>query len=685
MNCTPQPPCSPACPVHTDTRGYTQCIARGDYEGALDLLLQTNPFPSVCGRICHHPCEGECRRKEIDEPVSLRMLKRFVVENTREYRQKRRQEIEPSRKEKIAVIGSGPAGMTAAGDLVLEGYRVTVFEQESTLGGMLAHAVPRYRLPLEALQEDLDDILALGVEVKASCKVGVDISFQELRENHDAVVLAIGLSQSNLLPVPGADSEGVLPGIAFLWDVANDHSPALGERVLVVGGGNVAVDVARTARRLGVNLVTMACLESREEMPAWPWEIQEAKDEGISILNSWGPKAILTRDGKTVGMELQKCLRVFDDNGRFNPQLDPEQILTLDVNQVIVTIGQKSDLSCFAPGDVATERGRLVCDASRLSTSERGVFACGEILRGPGSAIQAVADGHRVAGAVHHFLQTGETIPQPVEAPQSIGPLPHATANRVRKLERRDVALVSPSERIKDFAPIEPSLSEEQALAEAGRCLACAMGAHLESPGACAGCLTCVRVCPFGVATVDRTAVMPAEQCQTCGLCAAECPAAAIALARFATGRMKEAIENILQSTDTAKISRPLVIAYCCLHETTSRKYLGPQSKEEIEATGVLRIMVPCVGRIAGIDLVSPFELGADRVAVIACKEDSCVYTGAEEILQRRIVHSQKFLGEIGVGKACLQFHRTRGNAEASWPGIWEEMKKEAIHRAAGE
>jgi NADPH-dependent glutamate synthase beta subunit-like oxidoreductase len=217
------------------------------------------------------------------------MLKRFVVDNTREYRLERRRKITPSRKEKIAVIGSGPAGMTAAHDLVLKGYRVTVFEQEATLGGMLAHAVPRYRLPPEALREDLDDILALGVEVKAPCKVGTDISFQELRESHDAVVVAIGLSQSNLLPIPGGDSEGVLPGIAFLWDVANGRPPALGERVLVVGGGNVAVDAARTARRLGVAQVTMVCLVSRDEMPAWPWEIEEAEEEGILILNSWGP------------------------------------------------------------------------------------------------------------------------------------------------------------------------------------------------------------------------------------------------------------------------------------------------------------------------------------------------------------------------------------------------------------
>lgn len=680
----PLPTCSAACPVHTDTRGYAQAISLGDYEGALELLLQVNPFPSVCGRVCHHPCESECRRKEIDAPVSLRMLKRFVVENTRDYRRKRSRKTEPSRGKKVAVIGSGPAGMTAAHDLALMGYSVTVFEGDSRLGGMLTHAIPRYRLPMDALQEDLDDILALGVQTRTRCKVGVDISFQEIRQSHDAVVVAIGLSRSNTLAVPGAESEGVLPGIAFLWDVANGHPPALGNRVVVVGGGNVAVDAARTARRLGVGEVTLACLESRDEMPAWQWEIQEAEEEEIRILNSWGPRTILARNGKTVGIEFQKCTRVFDDNGRFSPQYDPQQTLVLDVDQVIVTIGQHSDLSCFSPGEIAVEKGRLVCNPNKLTTSERGVFVCGEVLTGPGSSIQAVAGGHRAAKAVHHFLQTGENLFLPPEEVRSIGPLPEATASLARQLERKEVALLDAAQRVRDFIPIEPSFSEREALAEARRCLACALGAHLEAPELCAGCLTCVRVCPFGVATVERTAVMPAEQCQTCGLCAAECPAAGVALARFATGHMRETLQDILKNAEMRKISRPFAVAYCCLHETTSRRYLVPQSLQEIENTGILRVMVPCVGRLSALDLVSPFELGADRVAVIACREDACFYIGAEELLQRRIEQSQRFLEEIGVGGTHLQFHRTTENAETSWPAIWKEVKREAPERTSG-
>ncbi len=673
----PLPNCSAACPVHTDTRGYAEAISEGNYEKALDLLLQANPFPSVCGRICHHPCEKECRRKEVDAPVSLRMLKRFVVENTREYRRARRQRIEPTQGKKVAIIGSGPAGLTVAHDLALLGYHTIVFEQDSQLGGMLAHAIPRYRLPLHALREDIDDILAMGVETRTACRVGVDISLEEIRKKHDAVVLAIGLSESVTLPIPGSESEGVFPGITFLWDVANGHPPPLGDRVLIIGGGNVAVDAARTARRLGVGQVFMACLETPEEMPAWQWEIQEAREEGIEILNSWGPKAVLSRGGKVAGMELKRCTRVFDDHGRFAPQYDEARTMTLDVDQVIMTIGQRADLSCVKETELAVERGRLMCDSHTLSTSEPGVFACGEVLTGPGSAIHAIASGHRAAQAVHHYLQTGERLVLPREDVPSLGLLPQRVASLARKMTRREAALLDPRERIGDFSEIESPFNEREALQEARRCLACATGARLESSQACAGCLTCARVCPFGVATVDRTAAMPAEECQACGLCAAECPAAGIALKRFATNQMKQTLGEILAPARAVKIWRPFLVAYCCLYETTSRKYLKPQSLEEIEGSGILRIMVPCVGRLSSLDLVEPFEMGADRVVVIACKEEGCLYMGSEELLGRRVAHAQKFLKEIGLEKASLQFRQTRGSAEASWPAIWKEVQHE--------
>ncbi|MHC1730028.1 MAG: FAD-dependent oxidoreductase [Syntrophobacteraceae bacterium] len=667
--------CSAACPVHTDTREYVQRISRGDYEGALDVLLEVNPFPSVCGRICHHPCESECRRKAIDSAVSLRMLKRFVVENTTEYRIARRKKPEVTRKGSVAVIGSGPSGLTAARDLALLGYGVTVYEKEFRLGGMLAHAIPRYRLPVEALMEDIEDLLATGIEVRTGCNIGKDVTLEELQKKHDAVLVAVGLAESHSLPIPGVGSEGVILGIPFLWDVANGMLPQLGNSTLIVGGGNVAIDIARAAKRVGASKVYMACLESREEMPAWKWEIDEAEEEGIEILNSWGPKAILENGGKVAGIEFKRCTRVFDEQKRFSPQYDESETKKVDVDSVILAIGQKACLDCVTQTEVSIDRGRLVCDRTSMATSQRGVFACGEVITGPGSAIQAIGTGHDVAKVIAHFLETGDTLKLAPRTVQTIGDLPMATAARAKKFERMEVSLTDPSLRVQDFTPIEPGYSEAEALTESRRCLACATGAHLDPTKVCAGCLTCVRICPFGVATVDRTAAMPAEQCQTCGMCAAECPAAGIALSRFATNKMKDLLKLTLSGTDADKIRRPFVVSYCCQNETTSREFLRPQTEEEIRQTGILRVMVPCVGRLSALDLMSPFELGADKVAVIACKEDGCFYTGAEELLRRRIIRVGKFLDEIGVGRESLQFFTTEGSAEQSWPRIWEEVR----------
>jgi NADPH-dependent glutamate synthase beta subunit-like oxidoreductase/coenzyme F420-reducing hydrogenase delta subunit len=603
------------------------------------------------------------------------MLKRFVVESTKAYRSARRKGPEARRGGSVAVIGSGPSGLTAAMDLALRGYRVRVYEKDTKLGGMLAHAIPRYRLPEEALAQDIEDIVATGIEVRTGCQVGKDISFDELRKENDAVLIAAGLSASHSLPIPGIDSRGVFLGTTFLWDVANEMPPELGDRVLVVGGGNVAIDIARAAKRLGPSKVYMACLEKWEEMPAWKWEIEEAEEEGIEILNSWGPRAILEENGAVTGIEFKRCTEVFDDMHRFNPRYDESVTTSVEVDSVILGIGQKADLEFLAKTPVSVDRGRLVCDRASMSTSERGVFACGEVITGPGAAIEAIATGHEAARVISHFLETGETLKLPQQAITNIGELPAATAARAKRFERIEVNLADPAERVKDFSPIEPGYSEAEALAESRRCLACATGAHLKFPGHCAGCLTCVRVCPFGVARVEKTAVMPTQQCQTCGLCAAECPAATIELARFSTNGMKDKLSAILSGSEASNIARPLLVSYCCLRETTSRRFLREQADREILQSGILRVMIPCVGRLSAVDLLSPFELGADQVAVIACAENGCFYAGAEELLERRIKRVKKYLNEIGVGQDNLQLFKTYGSAEECWPWIWEQFK----------
>ena len=605
------------------------------------------------------------------------MIKRFIVESTREYRKTRRKKPEIKSDKTVAVVGAGPSGLTAAVDLALLGYRVKVYEKDMKLGGMLAHAIPRYRLPAGALDEDIEDILATGMEVRSNCCVGIDVTFEELKKENDALLIAVGLSESHSLPVPGNGSKGVHLGVTFLWDVANGLYPDLGDATLVIGGGNVAIDIARAAKRLGPSKkVFMACLESREEMPAWSWEIAEAEAEGIEILNSWGPKAIVEKEGAVSGVEFRRCSRVFDEQSRFSPAYDETVTKTVAVQSVIVGIGQKANLDFLAASRVAVTGGRLQCDLESMGTSEIGVFACGEVMTGPGSAVKAVGTGHDAARVIAHYLEKGELLKLPDRKVTDIGELPAATAALAKRFDRVEVELLDPAERIKDFSPIEPVYTEEEALSESRRCLACATGAHLTLPNHCAGCLTCVRICPFGAAQVRRTAFMPPQQCQTCGLCAAECPAFAIDVLRFPTGEMKKAMRSSVAGLDLEKVSRPFLIAYCCVNGTTSRRYLKEQTPEEIGDSGVLRVLVPCVGRLSMADLLSPFELGADRVAVISCPEDACYYPRVEDWLTRRVDRTRKYLDQVGVGGHNLQLFKMEAGGDESWSRIWKEIRK---------
>jgi len=670
-----QAPCLVACPVHTDTRLFVEHIMEGRYERALDLLLAANPFTSVCGRICHHPCEESCRRRKVDAPVGLRQLKRFVVEATADYRLRRRAPVERTRSQRVAIIGSGPAGLTAAHDLARAGFGVTVFEAAAQPGGMLGAAIPRYRLPYRVLREDIDDILALGVELKTGCAVGTDIEFGELERSFDAILIATGLSESRTLGVPGIDSRGVLLALPLLRATCAGQPPALGERVVVIGGGNVAIDVARCARRLGAADVTMTCLESRGEMPAWEWEIEEALEEGVKLAPSWGPSAVETQGDAVSGIQLKRCARVFDEQGRFSPAFDEAETSFLPADSIILAIGQRADLVCVEGSKVAVSRDqRLEYDPQTMATSARGVFACGEVVTGPGAAVEAVADGHRAARAIHHFLDAGELLTQaPREQLPSLGDLPAETIERIKERARVRVALAAAEARVRDFSEIERGFTEAEARAEAQRCLACTTGAFVDEDR-CAACLTCVRICPFGVATVSNTAAMPDEKCQACGLCAALCPAAAIALKRFGAQRIQQDLSRLLAALPTSQRPR-LIVSFCCLFETTSRKFLD-DSPQDAAATGVARVLVPCVGRLSVADMLAPFEMGADGVCVIACASGECLYPTAEERLRARVDEVKRILDEIGLGGERIDLWRTKDSAEVSWTAFWEVSRR---------
>ncbi len=665
-------PCTAACPVHTDTRELVELIIAGRYEDALELLLAANPFSSVCGRICHHPCEESCRRAKVDAPVGLMRLKRFVMEATSDYRVSRWGSVErrPER-ERVAVIGSGPSGLTAASDLAQQGFRVVVFERSSTPGGLLGNAIPRYRLPYSVVKEDIDDVLSLGVQLRTGVEVGRDLLLDDLtREGFAAVLVATGLSESRTLGIEGIDSRGILLALPFLRTALSPRPPVLGNRVVVIGGGNVAVDVARTARRLGAERVTMVCLESREEMPAWGWEVEESEQEGIELMNSWGPASVFSEDGAVKGLELRRCTAVFDAEGRFRPQFDEGDTATLVADSVIIAIGQRGDLTCLKGSQVEVEADdRIRWARENLGTSVAGVFACGEVVSGPGSAVEAVFEGHRAARAIAHYLESGELLDQPPTDLPHLGDLPDRVADKVSVLDPVTVDLVPAEQRVRDFSEIERGFTEAEALAEARRCLACTTGA-LADEAKCAACLTCVRICPFEVATVEETAAMPQEECQACGLCAAQCPAAAIALTRFGTNQMRDSLPEMVAALREVAAPPPLVVSYCCLFEVMAREF-ARRAREQEPSEGVLPVMVPCVARLSVADLLSPFELGADGLVVIACGEGSCLYPTAEQRLLERIRRAKDVLGEVGMEKERIDYWKTEGSAEVSWTAFW--------------
>ena len=445
-------PCMQACPVHTQAGRYVALIAEGRYEEAYRYARSPNPLASICGRVCGHPCETACRRGKFDAPISIRALKRFLTER---YGPESRNPVDVfpekprlTRPERVAVIGSGPAGLAAAHDLALLGYRATIFEAAPTPGGMLSLGIPEYRLPRDVLDAQVREILELGVELRLNTRLGKDISLAQLRaQGYQAFLLAVGLHRSRDLPLPGNDLDGVIKGIDFLLNVNLGYRFGIGKKVVVIGGGNVAIDVARSAirqqqrltlealgasllpdsltpselqiamkeladvsraaLRLGAREVDLICLESREEMPAFEEEIEEGQREGLKIHPSLGPKAFVGRNGKVTGVETVRCLSVFDARHRFNPTFEPGTESVIPCDTVILAIGQASDLSFLTPADgvETTRQGTVRIDPDTLMTTAPGIFAAGDIAFGPRLIISAVADGKKAAEQIDRYLR----------------------------------------------------------------------------------------------------------------------------------------------------------------------------------------------------------------------------------------------------------------------------------------
>jgi NADPH-dependent glutamate synthase beta subunit-like oxidoreductase len=621
-------PCMQACPVHTDSGRYVQLIAEGRFEDAFLVARSSNPFASVCGRVCAAPCEDACRRGWIDEAVTIRPLKRFVTENygaesarPESYRKlmepgggETGDDADPGcsrawhlsrlsraplgkaeHRRKVAVIGSGPAGLACAHDLAIMGYDVTVFEALPNVGGMLRYGIPEYRLPRGVIDREAAIIERLGATFKTGTALTAEYNLRALREEgFEAFFISVGAMRGRDLNIPGSDKDGVVKAVDYLLNLNRGYRVNLGDRVVVIGGGSVALDAARTAvrefynpmeeiemtaeavvgqpamdaargaLRSGASEVHVISLESLEEMPAsrtiqGKEELREALGEGIKLHPAWGPRAILGGD-RVEGVQFVSCTRVFDENGRFNPEFDESRTMTLETDSVVLAIGQQPDFSFLSNEDGIELRpgGTIKIDPVTLATTAPGVFAGGDAAFGPRIAIEAVANGKTVAQSIHTYLGGGEpgrTLRVEIaRIPSDRYVMPAGYEKRERK-----TAPTMEVDRRTGIAEVEQAMTEERARAQAERCLVC----HVDTiydPQRCVLCNRCADVCPEKCLTFVpiEQVEMPTEQrqaamaqyghdpdgpltvllkddtsCIRCGLCALRCPTEAMTMERF--------------------------------------------------------------------------------------------------------------------------------------------------------
>jgi len=477
-------PCHHTCPINENVHTYVHLIAEGKFDEAIAASRERNPFSSVCGRVCYHPCELKCRRGDLDEPIAIAALKRFAAD----YEDRIGRVVEPVErrwKEKVAVIGSGPAGLSAAYHLAKRGYAVTVFEALPIAGGMMAVGIPAYRLPKAVLQKEIDAIEKMGVEIKLNTPVGVDLTLDDLsQQGYKAVFIAVGTHKSGRLGIEGEGAEGVIHGTAFLKDVNLGKKLELGERVAIVGGGNVAIDAARSALRLGPKEVTIVYRRSREEMPAHKWEVEEAESEGVKFRFLALPTKVLSENGKVTGVEcIQMRLGERDESGRRRPIPIEGSEFTMDVDTVIPAISQSPDLSFLVDSDngkvETTRQGTFVVDPETSATTCDGVFAAGDCVSGPAMVVEAIAGGEKAAMAIHSYLRGGkvkELHPREkarLEAQLMEKPAEEGLEAGAEEKPRQVMPVLPLNRRRNNFDEIELGFAEEMAIAEAKRCLQC--------------------------------------------------------------------------------------------------------------------------------------------------------------------------------------------------------------------
>ncbi len=499
-------PCKTECPAHIAIPGYIKLASLGRYTEALELIKQENPFPAVCGRICPRKCESACTRGDVDDPIAIDDIKKFIAEQDLNVDKRYIPKLRHKYGKKIAVIGAGPAGLSCAYFLAIDGYKVTVFEKQNTLGGMLTLGIPSFRLEKNVVNAEIDILKELGVEFRTGIEVGKDITLDVLRnEGYKAFYIAIGAQAGRKLNIEGENAEGVVTGVDFLRDVNLGNHSKLEGNVVVIGGGNVAIDVARAASRVGATSVNMFCLENRNEMPALDEEIEEAIEENIAINNSWGPKRIVYENGHVIGVEFKKCISVFDKDGKFNPTYGENETKIVEANHVLISVGQAIDLGGLVEGSKIelNPNKTIKADSFTFQTGESDVFAGGDVVTGPKFAIDAIALGKQGAISIHRYVQPGQSL--------TIG----RSKREFKSLDKNNVDFsgydqiprqkASNDNEIKSkesFKDIRGLLTEEQIKKETERCLSC--GATVVDEFLCVGCGVCTTKCKFDAISLVR-------------------------------------------------------------------------------------------------------------------------------------------------------------------------------------
>ena len=477
-----RPQCTEACPAGIDVPGYLRLIAQGKPDEACKLIIEKAPFPGILGRVCTHPCETACKRGEVNAAIAICAAKRYAADKAADFSEWM-SNTAPDTGHKVAVIGAGPAGLTTAFFLRKKGHQVTVLEARDKPGGMLRYGIPSYRLPEAVLDKEIGAVLSTGIELRTGQKLGVNFEIEQLKqEGFEAVFVAVGAQLSRKIQLEGSQLDDVQWGVEFLAAVAEGRSVAVKERVVVIGGGNVAVDVALTALRLGAKDVKLACLESREEMPANPWEIEQAREEGVQMLYSWGPAKITENDGKVSGVELVRCISVFDDEGKFCPYFDDTK-KQIGTDQVILAIGQASETAfcrdfCFLDDQrsLPVKNGLIAADKFTQKTEMKGVFAGGDAANGPATVVEAIAAGRRAAISIDIYLGGDGTIELGLGNVECGYGQPGYDGRRTpgfAELKRVDVPSLPFSERHAGFAEVELCYSDAQIQTEIHRCLQC--------------------------------------------------------------------------------------------------------------------------------------------------------------------------------------------------------------------